>query len=68
LLQVLRYQDGQKYDDHWDWFEEDERKTLDMDSNNRIATVLMYLSGETGHRHRAPHECMAHTGTGWRFA
>lgn len=28
-----------------DWFEEEERKTMDMDETNRIATILVYLSG-----------------------
>jgi hypothetical protein len=46
--QVLRYQNGQKYDSHWDWF--DERDEQDRSKGNRIATVLMYLSGE--HRQR----------------
>ncbi len=41
--QVLRYQNGQKYDSHWDWF--DEKDDQDRSKGNRIATVLMYLEG-----------------------
>jgi hypothetical protein len=40
-LQVLRYQNGQKYDAHWDWFD-DPVHTKDS-GENRVATVLMYL-------------------------
>eukprot|EP00193_Tetraselmis_chui_P006702 CAMPEP_0177754512 /NCGR_PEP_ID=MMETSP0491_2-20121128/2050_1 /TAXON_ID=63592 /ORGANISM="Tetraselmis chuii, Strain PLY429" /LENGTH=352 /DNA_ID=CAMNT_0019269903 /DNA_START=203 /DNA_END=1261 /DNA_ORIENTATION=- len=39
-LQVLRYNNGQKYDAHWDYFFHDEGKA---NGGNRIATVLMYL-------------------------
>ncbi|WIA37951.1 hypothetical protein OEZ86_001328 [Tetradesmus obliquus] len=40
-IQVLRYQNGQKYDAHWDWFDD---PTHPADSGeNRAATVLMYL-------------------------
>ena len=46
MLQVLKYQPGQKYEEHWDWFEEEERKKMDIDDTNRIATILVYLSGE----------------------
>jgi prolyl 4-hydroxylase len=42
---VLKYQPGQKYEEHWDWFEEEERKKMDIDDTNRIATILVYLSG-----------------------
>lgn len=41
-IQVLRYQNGQKYGDHFDYF--DPKVPGSMDSGNRIATVLMYLS------------------------
>ncbi len=34
-------------DGHYDWFEADEMEKLEMKSN-RIATVLIYLSGEKG--------------------
>ena len=30
---------------HWDWFDEDELVKMNMMDGNRIATVLMYLSG-----------------------
>ncbi|PNG99841.1 Prolyl 4-hydroxylase subunit alpha-1 [Tetrabaena socialis] len=40
--QVLRYVNGQKYDAHWDWF--DEKEINGSSSGNRMATVLMYLS------------------------
>eukprot|EP00775_Hariotina_reticulata_P009877 gene9877-10035_t len=40
-IQVLRYQNGQKYDAHWDWFD-DPVHTKDS-GENRVATVLMYL-------------------------
>lgn len=44
-FKVLRYENGQKYDSHWDWFDDTtERHNLDG-SGNRVATVLMYLSG-----------------------
>jgi 2OG-Fe(II) oxygenase superfamily len=46
MPQVLKYQPGQKYEEHWDWFEEEERKKMDIDDTNRIATILVYLSGE----------------------
>lgn len=45
MPQVLKYQPGQKYEEHWDWFEEEERKKMDIDDTNRIATILVYLSG-----------------------
>mmetsp|Transcript_20491 Transcript_20491/g.56815 ORF Transcript_20491/g.56815 Transcript_20491/m.56815 type:complete len:370 (-) Transcript_20491:299-1408(-) len=39
-LQVLRYEIGQKYKGHWDYFFHDEGKA---NGGNRICTVLMYL-------------------------
>ncbi len=48
MRQVLKYEPGQKYEEHWDWFEEDELKKMnkdDEDPTNRIATILVYLSG-----------------------
>lgn len=42
-IQVLRYVNGQKYDAHWDWFDDPQHK--DPSVSNRIATVLLYLSG-----------------------
>jgi hypothetical protein len=30
---------------HWDWFDEDELVKMNMTDGNRVATVLMYLSG-----------------------
>jgi len=44
-LQILRYEHGQKYDEHWDWFDAEELEKMNMTDGNRIATVLMYLSG-----------------------
>ena len=44
-LQILRYEHGQKYDEHWDWFDPEELEKMNMTDGNRIATVLMYLSG-----------------------
>ena len=41
-MQVLKYENGQKYGDHWDVF--DERTLNEKDGYQRIATVLMYLS------------------------
>ena len=38
-IQVLRYQIGQEYQSHFDYFFHEGGK-----NNNRIATVLMYLS------------------------
>jgi len=40
---VLRYVNGQKYDAHWDFFDDDRHRA--EHSDNRYATVLMYLSG-----------------------
>jgi hypothetical protein len=40
--QVLRYNDGQKYDAHWDWFDDPVHSTPNSTAN-RAATVLMYL-------------------------
>ena len=39
-LQVLRYENNQHYDAHWDYFFHDEGKA---NGGNRICTVLMYL-------------------------
>ncbi|EFJ50018.1 hypothetical protein VOLCADRAFT_89416 [Volvox carteri f. nagariensis] len=39
---VLRYVNGQKYDAHWDWF--DDNEVAKAGGSNRMATVLMYLS------------------------
>uniref|UniRef100_A0A6U1L3D7 procollagen-proline 4-dioxygenase n=1 Tax=Tetraselmis chuii TaxID=63592 RepID=A0A6U1L3D7_9CHLO len=60
-IQVLRYQNGQKYDAHWDWFDEpgQHEGLISTDgAGNRVATVLMYLSdveegGETAFPHGA---------------
>ncbi|KAH0933907.1 hypothetical protein HID58_011024 [Brassica napus] len=43
-LQVLRYQHGQKYDAHFDYFHD---KVNIARGGHRIATVLMYLSNVT---------------------
>ncbi|KAK1288913.1 hypothetical protein QJS10_CPB19g00861 [Acorus calamus] len=40
-LQILRYEDGQKYEPHFDYFQD--HRSLEI-SGNRVATVLMYLS------------------------
>lgn len=40
-IQVLRYEHGQKYDPHYDYFS-DEVNTVR--GGHRIATVLMYLT------------------------
>lgn len=40
-IQVLRYQNGQKYDAHWDWFDDPTHPATSEE--NRAATVLMYL-------------------------
>ncbi|KAG2430885.1 hypothetical protein HXX76_009858 [Chlamydomonas incerta] len=42
-MEVLRYINGQKYDAHWDWFE-DKSDAGGTPGGNRMATVLMYLS------------------------
>ena len=43
-LQVLRYQHGQKYDAHYDYFHD---KVNIARGGHRVATVLMYLSNVT---------------------
>lgn len=40
-MQVQRYQAGEKYDSHYDYFEDKENLAI---GGQRIATVLMYLS------------------------
>lgn len=40
---MLRYNDGQKYDAHWDWFD-DPSHPHKPGTDNRMATVLLYLS------------------------
>lgn len=62
-IQVLRYEHGQKYDAHYDYFHD---KVNIARGGHRMATVLMYLSdvakgGETvfpnaevAHRHKSP--------------
>jgi len=44
-IQVLRYMDGQKYDAHWDWF--DDPVHGKNNTENRVATVLLYLGNVT---------------------
>lgn len=39
-FQVLLYQDGQKYDPHYDWFDSELHT---RNGGQRIATMLMYL-------------------------
>lgn len=43
-LQILRYEHGQKYDSHFDYFHD---KVNIARGGHRIATVLMYLSNVT---------------------
>eukprot|EP00873_Tetraselmis_striata_P039995 jgi/Tetstr1/460259/TSEL_005559.t1 len=55
-IQVLRYENGQEYGAHWDWFDDPVKHADQMTAGNRIATVLMYLSdveegGETAFPH-----------------
>jgi hypothetical protein len=45
LPQVLKYMDGQKYDAHWDWFDDPVHHSAYLREGNRLATVLMYLAG-----------------------
>lgn len=41
-IQVLRYSNGQKYDAHWDWFDDPVHGRANS-TENRAATVLLYL-------------------------
>eukprot|EP00195_Chlamydomonas_chlamydogama_P016075 CAMPEP_0202891768 /NCGR_PEP_ID=MMETSP1392-20130828/1746_1 /ASSEMBLY_ACC=CAM_ASM_000868 /TAXON_ID=225041 /ORGANISM="Chlamydomonas chlamydogama, Strain SAG 11-48b" /LENGTH=285 /DNA_ID=CAMNT_0049575621 /DNA_START=353 /DNA_END=1210 /DNA_ORIENTATION=+ len=43
-IQVLKYVDGQKYDAHWDWFDDPVHHEEYLRDGNRYATVLLYLS------------------------
>lgn len=40
---MLRYQNGQEYGAHWDWFDHPAARADDPEADNRVATVLMYL-------------------------
>lgn len=40
-IQVLHYENGQKYSPHWDYFQDKTNQAL---GGHRIVTVLMYLS------------------------
>ncbi|XP_076924559.1 putative prolyl 4-hydroxylase 7 [Bidens hawaiensis] len=40
-MQILHYENGQKYEPHWDYFNDKVNQAL---GGHRIATVLMYLS------------------------
>ena len=40
-IQVLRYQHGEKYEPHFDFFHDKQNQVI---GGHRIATVLMYLS------------------------
>ncbi|KAI7757089.1 hypothetical protein M8C21_028489 [Ambrosia artemisiifolia] len=40
-MQILHYENGQKYEPHWDYFHDKANQAL---GGHRIATVLMYLS------------------------
>lgn len=41
-MQILNYQDGQKYDAHFDYFH-DQLNTRPENGGQRVVTVLMYL-------------------------
>lgn len=43
-IQVLRYEHGQKYDPHYDYFTD---KVNIVRGGHRVATVLMYLTNVT---------------------
>lgn len=43
-IQVLRYENGEKYEPHYDYFHDKNNIAL---GGHRIATVLMYLSNVT---------------------
>ncbi|KXZ48876.1 hypothetical protein GPECTOR_25g461 [Gonium pectorale] len=43
-IQILRYENGQKYDAHWDWFDDPVHHKMYLSDGNRYATVLLYLS------------------------
>lgn len=43
-IQVLRYEHGQKYDPHYDYFTD---KVNIVQGGHRLATVLMYLTNVT---------------------
>ncbi|KAJ9507872.1 hypothetical protein QJQ45_021203 [Haematococcus lacustris] len=43
-IQVLRYQNGQQYGAHWDWFDDPVHQAQYLQNGNRYATVLLYLS------------------------
>ncbi|KAG2449396.1 hypothetical protein HYH02_005546 [Chlamydomonas schloesseri] len=47
-MQILRYVDGQKYDAHWDWFDDPVHHAAYLHEGNRYATVLLYLSEVDG--------------------
>ena len=42
-LQILKYEDGQKYEPHWDYFH-DSKNAAREKGGQRLATMLMYLS------------------------
>lgn len=63
-LQVLHYQKGEKYEPHWDYFQD---QVNQQNGGQRVATLLMYLTnveegGETvfPRSHEKP--------VGWMFA
>ncbi|KAG2487816.1 hypothetical protein HYH03_013660 [Edaphochlamys debaryana] len=43
-IQILRYENGQKYDAHWDWFDDPVHHKAYLENGNRYATVLLYLA------------------------
>lgn len=64
-LQVLRYQHGQKYDAHWDYFI-DSVNGRPENGGQRLVTVLMYLSDvEEGGETVFPSADQKVQGPGW---
>lgn len=52
-IQVLRYENGQEYGAHWDWFDDPVKHADQLTAGNRVATVLMYLSGALPTHHHS---------------
>lgn len=64
-LQILRYQDGQKYEPHFDYFHDNTNKDASH-GGQRIATMLMYLSTpEEGGETVFPNAGNRVSGPGW---
>mmetsp|Transcript_61464 Transcript_61464/g.194551 ORF Transcript_61464/g.194551 Transcript_61464/m.194551 type:complete len:376 (-) Transcript_61464:56-1183(-) len=43
-IQVLQYEVGQKYDAHWDYFDDPVKHRAYLNGGQRVATVLLYLN------------------------